>query len=278
MRGDDCVAFLQWALPRMSMRWSGFRKPRGQVCKRIARRVKELGLPDFDAYRGYLQANPDEWQVLDTFCRVTISRFHRDKRVFELIRGNLLPGLARIGEAGPGGLGTYADGALRFWSAGCASGEEPYTLSIMWQMELASALQGIRLEVVATDADATMLNRARRACYPSASLRELPEQWVDSAFERAGEEMCLRPSFREGVELLQQDIREEMPAGPFHLILCRNLVFTYFNSGLQIRILGELLERLAPGGYLILGAHESLPEGEWPLERVDTGAEVFIRR
>jgi chemotaxis protein methyltransferase CheR len=76
----ECVDFLQWALPRLGLRWQGFRKVRRQVCRRVARRIAELGLADADAYRLYLERNPQEWDALAELCRVTISRFWRDRR------------------------------------------------------------------------------------------------------------------------------------------------------------------------------------------------------
>ena len=85
MRDADCVAFLQWALPRLDLRWQGFRKVHGQVCKRLKRRIKALGLADIAAYRARLEAYPDEWATLDEMCHITISRFFRDSRIFETL-------------------------------------------------------------------------------------------------------------------------------------------------------------------------------------------------
>jgi len=124
MKDTDCVQFLQWALPQMHMRWPGFRKVRDHVCKRIERRIRELGLPNVQAYQEYLREIRAEWQQLDGLCRVTISRFYRDKRVFAMLEQEVLPRLAEQALA--------ADGrSLRIWSAGCASGEEPYTLVLL---------------------------------------------------------------------------------------------------------------------------------------------------
>jgi chemotaxis protein methyltransferase CheR len=276
MNDEDCVAFLQWALPSLGMRWAGFRKVRRQVCKRIARRIGDLGLSGFPAYRRHLNAEPDEWRQLDSCCRVTISRFYRDRGVFELIRDRLLPELAAT------------EAVLRCWCAGCASGEEPYTMSILWRMHLRDRFPGVRLSVLATDADETLLERARTARYPRSSLREMAPESAEAAFVSEGGELVLCPSFREGVVLLRQDIRSGMPEGPFHMVLCRNLVFTYFEPGLQGRLLGGILKRLLPGGFLIMGAQEDLPAGYlvagahealplrgWPLERVRPGMPVF---
>ncbi len=276
MSGEECVRFLQWALPRLGMRWAGFRKVRGQVCKRTGRRLGELGLSGYDDYRGYLDSHPEEWSVLDSFCRVTISRFHRDRGVFELVRDLLLPELAAAEAGGPREHRGRA-GLVRCWSAGCASGEEPYTLSIIWRLAVGGRYPGVGLRVVATDVDETLIARARTGCYPRSALKELASGWVEAAFEPVGDELCLRPQFRPAVELSLQDIREQMPPGPFHLVLCRNLVFTYFEEPLQGRLLDRILERLLPGGFLVIGAHEELPAGDWPLERLVAGAPVFKR-
>jgi len=96
---SDCVAFLQWALPRLRMRWPGFRKVRKQVCKRIRRRIAALELSGIAAYRQWLEDHPGEWEVLDGMCRITISRFYRDRGVFDALAGEILPGLARRAEA-----------------------------------------------------------------------------------------------------------------------------------------------------------------------------------
>jgi chemotaxis protein methyltransferase CheR len=251
----DCVAFLQWALPRLHLRWSGFRKPRRQVCRRIARRVRELELAGVQEYSAYLEAHPTEWSRLDTLCRIPISRFHRDRAVFEQLVNVALPGLGReVLEAG--------GSELRCWSAGCASGEEPYTLALIWKLVGTDRLAGVSLRIIATDADPNLLRRARRACYRRSSLKELPDDWVARAFRRSGSLWCLVPEMRGGVEFRLQDIRSRAPRGPFDLILCRNLAFTYFDEELQHRVLSRIRSRLRPCGILVIGPHESLPDAD----------------
>ena len=117
MRDADCVRFLQWALPRLRLRWAGFRKVRKQVCKRIARRLGQLELPDLAAYVSLLSRRPEEWEHLDGLCRVTISRFYRDRAVFDCLGNEVLPELAAQARA-------RGQRALRAWSAGCASGQK----------------------------------------------------------------------------------------------------------------------------------------------------------
>ena len=166
MTASDCTAFLEWALPRLELRWPGFRKVRHQVCKRLTRRMRDLGLDNFAAYRARLEADPTEWRVLDECCHITISRFFRDSGVFEVLRTRVLPDIAARAKR----EGRNA----QVWSAGCASGEEPYTIKILWDVEVANAHPTVSLSIIASDVDGAMLARARDGCFQPTSLHELP--------------------------------------------------------------------------------------------------------
>lgn len=254
MNDSACVEFLRWALPRLRMRWPGFRKVRRQVCKRIARRVRALGLPDLETYRGRLESDPAEWKILDGLCTIPISRFGRDRGVFEVLREEVIPAIAEDALASE-------ERVLRAWSAGCASGEEPYSLAILWCLDLARRFPGLAIEVVATDVDARLLERAREGCYAASSLKDLPPAWIDAAFTRRGAQFAIRDHLRAGIEFRREDLREAMPEGPFHLVLCRNVAFTYFDEPLQREVLARMASRIVPGGALVVGIHESLPPG-----------------
>jgi len=132
------------------------------------------------------------------------------------------------------------------------------------------------LQLVATDADEQMLQRARRATYPGSSLKHAPADWLDAAFVRFDHEYALRQEFREQIDFRQQDIRSQTPAKSFDLILCRNLVFTYFAEPLQRQVLERLTEQLVPGGYLVIGKHGALPAGTLGLVPSSSGL-GFIR-
>jgi chemotaxis protein methyltransferase CheR len=270
MTDAELVSFLQDVLPRMGMRWPGFRKVRGQVRKRLSRRLREIGLEDLDAYRVYLDAHEEEWAVLDPMCRITISRFYRDRAVYDALRDSVLPSLTEAARA-------RGEKAVRCWSAGCASGEEPYSLALCWYLDVAGRAPGLELRVTATDADPQLLERAREGCYPAGALRELPPDWRTGAFAEKDGERWLRARYRTGVEFVEQDIRTAMPPGPFDMVLCRNLVFTYFDEVLQGDLLGRMLARLSPGGTLVLGGHEELPPGSWSLIRPSRALPIFIR-
>jgi len=248
----ECVDFLQWCLPQLRMRWPGFRKVRSQVCKRIARRLRALDLEDFAAYRRHLEAHDDEWARLDSMCRITISRFFRDRGVFEALETEVLSALASAALQ-------RGDHTLKIWSCGCGSGEEAYTVAILWEARIAARLPGIEIEVTATDTDPRVLERARHGVYSAGSIRELPVDLRQAGMETEGESFRVCARFRKSMSWRCQDVRVETPPGPFDLILWRNLVLTYFDEALQSEVMERVVKALGPGGALVIGSHESLP-------------------
>jgi chemotaxis protein methyltransferase CheR len=271
MRDEDCVGFLQWCLPRLGLRWRGYRKVRRTVCKRLQRRLAEVGVADLAAYRAFLATDPGEWSRVDEICRIPISRFYRDRNVFEAVAHDVLPALAAMVAARGGS-------AVRCWSVGCAAGEEPYSLALAWRFRVAADWPGLRLTILATDADEAAIGRARTACYRRSSIEELPPDWREHAFVPAGSLFRLSGEVTGAVELRVEDIREAMPDGPFELILCRNLVFTYFDDALQRRLLGQIGRRLAGGGFLVLGKHEALPADAESFAAIAPGVPIYRKR
>ena len=224
--------------------------------------MAELGLASIDAYRARLEADPAEWAVLDSFTRITISRFYREHDAFAYLCETALPAAHALASGKP----------VQIWSAGCAGGEEAYTLAI------AAREQGIPVRIVGTDSDPHQLERARQASYSSGCLKDLPPPWRASWFEQRGDAFVLRSELRGSIELLHQDIRTDMPQGPFHLILCRYLAFTYFDTPLQREIAERLRTRIVSGGYIVLGKHESWPTHDPGLVEVRPGLRVYQAR
>jgi len=253
VRRADCVAFLKRVLPRFGLCWAGYRKVHRTVCKRLSRRLRELRLLELEAYERRIDTDPAERARLDAMLRIPVSRFWRDRELWEWLAETALPELARDARAS-------GSGTLRAWSCGCAAGEEPWGLALLWHLRLAARFPDPALEILATDADPAMLERARAALYAPSSLRELPADLRERGFVEKDGLLRLRPEIRAAVSFLRQDLRREMPDGPFDLLFCRNLVFTYFARDLRCKMAGRFRERLRPGGLLILGAKERLPE------------------
>jgi chemotaxis protein methyltransferase CheR len=240
------------------MRWGGFRKVRRQVCKRISRRISDLGLTDAEAYKSYLITNDHEWSTLATLCRVTISRFYRDRGVFDALRLHVLP---RLAEA----VAARGDDRVRCWCAGCASGEEPFTLAIIWWHDRFPAA----MEITATDIDEGLLARAQAGRYESSSLKDLPIELREWAFSSDGGEYVIDDAIKRCVSFVRNDIRGEPPQGRFDIILCRNLAFTYFDDEGQRAVLEAIRRVLLPGGFLVVGVHEQLPTGAADFKPID---------
>ena len=268
MTDADCVAFLQWALPRIGLHWPGYRKVRAQVCKRIARRCKDLELADLGAYRACLDVCTEEWNALAALCTIPISRFYRDRSLFDFLGRDVLPALA-------GAAAARGEPVFRCWSAGCASGEEPYSIALLWEALIEPRFPALPLAIVASDVDARLLARAVEGCYQASSLKELPSEWLPSAFERREDLFCVRQELRRPIQFVSSDIRSRAPAGAFDLVLCRNLVLTYFAPALQVEVLQRITAALRPGGALVIGIHEALPKQSGVLQPWPGARAVF---
>lgn len=267
MTDEGFPAFFAEVCARLGLAPTGYRRTLGSVRKRVARRMRELGVAGLVGYRRHLAQQPEEWGWLDRACRIPISRFARDAPVYDALVRRLLPEQAAIARA-------RRRRSVRVWSAGSASGEEPYGLAIAWRLELQPRFPELELAVLATDADPVVLARAARASYPGGSLRELPARFR-AAFQRRGDEWWLAEPYRAGVRFQRADLRSERPDGPFDLVLCRNLAFTYFDLPTQRRVASAFAAVLRPGGLLVVGRGEQLPPGCLELRRREP--ELYVR-
>jgi chemotaxis methyl-accepting protein methylase len=201
--------------------------------------------------------------------RVTVSRFFRDPEVWRGLTSEVLPGLL---ESVPPGQ------RLRAWSAGCCGGEEPYTLAVLWDSLPEPVRRDRELEVLATDVDEAVLERARAARYPPAAISPLPSELRASGFVRDGDRVRPVTAVRARVRFAHADLLAERPPRNRHLVLCRYLAFTYYRGARLERAVERLTRAMAHDGALVTGRKESLqPEGSarlkpWP------GAPCAFRR
>jgi chemotaxis protein methyltransferase CheR len=252
MTDAELLELLSWAAARLGLRWTGIRGFRGTVRKRLNKRLAELGLHDLAAYRARVESDPSEEAVLEAMCRIPISRLYRDRAVFDRLASDVFPERARA---------AISEGrsSIRVWSAGCASGEEPHTLAIVWHLDVAPRHPGVAIEIVATDADEGMLARARRGAYGEGSVRELPERLREGALRREGSLFVVRDELRAGLTFRHEDIRRAMPEGPFDVVLCRNMLLTYIQEKEHVPLLAQIVSRIRTGGVLVVGARETMP-------------------
>lgn len=271
MKDSECVEFLKWALPRIGMRWAGFRKVRRQVCRKIDRRIHELGFASVSDYIKFLERTSTEWKLVEKAARITISRFFRDKGVYEYLADRVLPRIAKDSSL-KGGK------EISILSLGCAAGEEPYSLNVLWKLKVGAGFSDLRFSITACDSDERMIERARRASYPFSSVKETPVEFMERIFNKEGKLYVLRNEYKKDVKFIARDARDGPPEGVFRLILCRNLLFTYFEEELQTQIARMLAASLVTGGVFVIGKHESLPDGLMELEPLEKTIGIYIKK
>ena len=239
--------FLREVAPSFGLQWRPFQR-RG-VKRKVERRIAEIGLSNFEEYLLRIKEDPEEQKHLSLILTVTISRFFRDKEVFATLRRSIIPNL----------LKEKNQGEWKIWSIGCASGEEPYTLSLLWKEKFEKICPEVRFSILATDINEHLLERAKNGRYKKSSLREVPEEISRKCFKREGDDYILDQSVRQTVEFKRHDILHEKPFHEMDIIFCRNLALTYFSKEAQMAVLKKIAISLKEKGHLVIGKDESLP-------------------
>jgi len=208
--------------------------------RRIAVRMRARGVHTYDDYGKLLDSDPHEYQELLDAITINVTKFFRNAETWDALR----PYLRQLGSA-------HRD--LRVWSAGCASGEEPYTIAVLL-LDTFGERAGKRARVDATDIDRLSLERTRQAKYAEAAFSEMPAQ-LRRRYFRENQPL---PPVRELVHIRAHDLmREAPPNPPYELIVCRNVVI-YFERQAQERLFRLFVDALVPGGVLLLGKVETL--------------------
>ncbi|MBI4542392.1 MAG: protein-glutamate O-methyltransferase CheR [Gemmatimonadetes bacterium] len=236
----------------------------------LGRAMRRIRVTDPAVYLARLAAEPPLLDDLVGEITVGETYFFRDPQQFAVIRDDVVPDL----------LSRWArDRPLRAWSAGCATGEEPYTLAIVLREQgLAGAAH-----IVATDLSRTALAQARRALYTRWSLRGVSDDVVQTYFERVGDRFALAAAVRDAVEFrylnLAEDTYPSLATGIWgmDLILCRN-VLIYFDGETVARVARRLMDSLRDDGWLLLGGSDPPLAGLVPSDVVLTGAGLAYRR
>jgi len=216
--------------------------------RRLAVRMRARGTADYAAYAALLDGDPAEYDHLLDTLTINVTKFFRNMDTWEAVRESVLPQLF-----------DRDDRQLRVWSAGAASGEEAYTVSMLLHdhgRRTGQAERVGRFRIVGTDIDRRSLEAARAGEYPELSLTETPEEFREEWFS-PGPPFRLRAEARRNVSFLRRDLISEEPEREQHLILCRNVVI-YFDREIQERLFQTFYESLVPGGFLVLGKVETL--------------------
>ena len=237
---------------------------RASLMRRVRHQMHQVGIESFDEYHDYLQVHPDEFTALFNTILINVTSFFRDEDAWEYLRTSALPTL----------LEAIGDDPLRVWSAGCATGEEAYSLA----MTLVEALGPIafreRVKIYATDVDDEALTVARQATYTEKELRGLPEGYLGKYFEPSNGRYAFRKELRRNVIFGRNDMVQDAPISRIDLLSCRNSLM-YFNAETQSRIVSRLGFALKPDGVLFLGKAEMLLNHGSTFEPIDLKRRFF---
>jgi chemotaxis protein methyltransferase CheR len=252
---------LREILDFFELSWQGYRRVRKGVKKRLARHMLECGCRTAAHLLRLLQEDLEVRQKTIELLTVSISRFFRDLRLWEVLDHSILPILIR--EVEPDG-----SGPVRVWSAGCSCGEEVYSLKILWEglETLFPALPP--LELWASDSNPEVLEMARAGVYPPSSLENVTPARVSNCFVPVPGGFAVKEPFKSGVLWLQHDfITQAPPRAEFDLIFVRNNLLTYYEPALHIPAFLRMLDALRTGGFVIIGMNELIPVTEVRLKR-----------
>ena len=212
--------------------------------RRLAVRMRARGVHTYDDYSRLLDDDAHEYEKLLDALTINVTKFYRNAETWHA----LVPYLTALWRA--------RRGRLKVWSAGCASGEEPYTIAVLLA-EIAGADSLQHALVDATDVDRLSLERTRQASYPDGAFTEMPADLKRRYFTAAAPRQPV-PEVHALVHVLAHDLmREPPPHAPYDLIVCRNVVI-YFERQAQERLFQVFVDALAPGGVLLLGKVETL--------------------
>jgi two-component system CheB/CheR fusion protein len=226
--------------------FTGYKRP--SLMRRIAKRMQMINIESFNDYVDYLEVHPDEFAFLFNTILINVTSFFRDPQAWKCLEETVLP---RIME------NNGSDGPIRIWSAGCASGEEAYTIAIVMAEALGTDTFRRRVKIYATDADEDALMIARQATYSPKDIAPLPEELREKYFEAVGGRFIFQADLRRSVIFGRHDLVQDAPMSRLDLLVCRNTLM-YFNSETQSRILGRFNYALKASGFLFLGKAEML--------------------
>ena len=221
------------------------------ILRRVQRRFLATGVSDVASYIEYLGANPDEYEILVADFLIKVTEFMRDPELFTYLQEQILPNLIEYSRS--------HDNELRFWSAGCATGEEAYSLAILLAALLGKELGQFNIKIFATDLDSAAITFARRGVYPSKSLDKLSSELVERYFvlNSSGTTYEVKKQIRNMLVFGEHDLGQRAPFPRIDLLLCRN-VLIYFNRKLQEHALQLFTFALRDEGYLVLGRTETV--------------------
>ena len=250
---QDLEKILSYLNEKRGVDFFGYRP--SMIGRRAKNRLAAVRMDNFPEYLGHIKKNEEELNNLINVLTINVSRFFRNPLTFEYIADRVLPALATQIKEVPGR-------SLRVWSAGCSTGEEPYSMAILIDEFMKNEALKFGSHVFATDIDEEALKNAREGVYRFESIKDLKYRFLKQYFTIHNETYTLNPEIKELVNFSIYDMLDPRTSSPpesifggFDMVLCRN-VLIYFSKQYQEKIFEKLCHSLVRGGYLVLGRAE----------------------
>lgn len=255
---------LQELAEKRSFDFRGYKKT--TLERRFRRRMFQLNIGGYAQYAEYIRKHPEEISELLNTILINVTAFFRDPPAWEILRHEVLPSLLKRVKPGH---------SFRAWSAGCASGEEAYSIAILLAEYFGPRIQDYDIKIYATDIDEEALNAARRGEYSADALRAVRPEWREKYFQGKGL-LRINREIRRLVIFGRSNLGQDAPISHVDLLACRNLLI-YFDADLQKQILARLHYALEGGGILFLGKSESQLTDSQQFQRTNARWRIFWR-
>src|SRR5215510_4143930 len=260
---EDLLAFVRDA---RGFDFTGYK--RSSLARRIRKRMHEAGAADYVDYRDRLESSAEEFGLLFNTILINVTGFFRDTETWTFLQREVMPELL---------AGIDREREIRVWSAGCASGEEAYSLAMAFSEALGVEETAKRVKIYGTDVDEDALRDARVGLYSAKALEALSPELRDRYFAQNGTQFSFRPDLRRRVIFGRHDITRDAPISRLDLLVCRNTLM-YFNVETQSQVIDRFHFALRERGYLFLGKAEMLLSDGERFEVVSMRQRIFRRR
>ncbi|MBE9010104.1 PAS domain-containing protein [Pseudanabaenaceae cyanobacterium LEGE 13415] len=242
----EIEALLDYIKRSRGFDFTGYKRP--SLLRRINRAMQNVGIEGYSNYLDYLEVHPEEFVQLFNTLLINVTCFFRDRPAWDFIRSEIIPKILEQ---------KSSKEPIRVWTAGCASGQEAYTVAILLTEILGVKLFRDRVKIYATDVDEEALNQARQAVYAERELSGLTPEQIGEFFEKSDSHYTFRKDLRQSVIFGRHDLIQDAPISRIDLLTCRNTLM-YFNAETQAKILSRFHFSLKDGGFLFLGKAEML--------------------
>jgi two-component system CheB/CheR fusion protein len=263
-RPGDFDALLTYVRDARGFDFTGYKKP--SLARRMDKRLQARKVAGYDEYRALLEKDPDEFVELFNTILINVTAFFRDEFAWDYLREVVVPRL----------LAARDDEQLRIWSTGCATGEEAFSLAIVFAEALGADDFKRRVKIYATDVDDDALRFGRHAMYSPKQIKPVPEELLKKYFARENHSYAFRGELRRTVIFGRHDLIQDPPISRIDLLVSRNTLM-YFTPEVQSRVLANFNFALREDGYLLLGKSEALTAKTDLFKPVDLKRRVFAK-